>query len=99
MNFFSRQGTQLFVILEFELLVCLLFFNHIPGLADLGRHRKLYLHSSTDLDDLRDEELMTPSVSRESPKPAVFDPVSWFPNLKQAKLGSASQEKCEIVRF
>lgn len=62
---------------------------------------KLYSHSSTDLDDIRDEELMTPSVSREmavSPNPATFDPVSWFPNLKVTKFGSASQEKCEMVR-
>lgn len=61
--------------------------------------RKLYLHSSTDLADVRDEELMTSPVSRESPTPAFFDPVSWFPNRKVAKCGSASQEKCEMVRL
>lgn len=59
----------------------------------------MYLHSSTDLADVRDEELMTPPVSRESPTPAFFDPVSWFPNHKVAKYGAASQEKCEMVRL
>lgn len=37
----------------------------ITGLADPGRQKKSYLQKRADLDEVRDEELMTPSVSRE----------------------------------